>query len=125
MISPSVRVSLAIRLRRVSATEGKTGDVGVMAGVPVGVGVPGAKKLLLTEGEGELGDCRFNALGAGVRRRTSGRGSSFDGLDFDFEDVRNFIEGFLETAVSEVERVGGSTASDVVELELDAQVYIT
>ena len=40
MISPSVRVSFAMRRRRVSAADGKTGEVGVSAGVPVGVGVP-------------------------------------------------------------------------------------
>lgn len=41
MISPRVRDSFAMRLRRVSAGVGNTGVVGVMAGVPVGVGVPG------------------------------------------------------------------------------------
>ena len=54
--------------------------MGVTTGVPVGVGVPnGDSKLLLTDGAGEFGEARFNALGAGVRRRTSGRrGGSFD-----------------------------------------------
>ena len=40
-------------------------------------------------------------------------------------DGLNFIEGLLESALSEVVRTGGSTAREIVELALDAQVYTT
>ena len=77
MISPSVRVSFAIRLRRVSATDGNTGVVGVMAGVANGVGVPGVTGVnspLLVDGAGDCGGARFSAFGTAATRRTSADG---------------------------------------------------
>lgn len=58
MISPSVRVSFAMRFRRISAGEGKTGVVGVMTGVPVGVGVSGTMRVSFAKdvADGGLGE---------------------------------------------------------------------
>jgi len=62
MFSPRVRLSLAMRLRRVSVAVGGTGVVGVMGAVDGVAGRRGSDK----------------AIGTALRRRTSGRGSSFE-----------------------------------------------
>lgn len=117
MISPSVRVSFAMRRRRVSVAEGNTGVVGVIAGVPVGVGEPGVTgvrgvrgvggtRRRLPDRSGECAPATLIARGAGARCSTSGCGSSFVGRDFERPGLSGF--GVLgSAAVSDVERAGG------------------
>lgn len=132
MISPSVRVSFAMRRRRVSVADGKAGVVGVAVGVglPSVDGVPGVRgalsRLLPAEGDGDFGalgvlgvDGSVRARGAEVSRRTSGRGVSCE-RDL---DLPNFMLGLRARTVSEDVRAGGG-ASETVELAEDGQAYM-
>lgn len=109
-ISPSVRVSFAIRLRRVSATDGNAGEVGVTVGVVDVDDVPvvGVRRVLGVDGAGEVGahECP-GVRGTALSRSTSGRGSS---LERDLGLCSSGVDGFI---LSESER-GGRRASDAV-----------
>lgn len=121
MISPSVRVSFAMRFRRVSAAVGKTGVVGVV--LPNEEGVPGVPGVAgsVSRAPGDLGaGGPASARGAAASRRTSGRGASAGcGLDLHL-DLPNFMLGLRERELSEVVREGGS-ARETVELALDGE----
>lgn len=126
MISPNVRVSFAIRLRRISAGVGKLGVVGVSTGVPVGVGVPGVSRPGVegvgvdgVDGVAEEGDCVSTVLGSGSRR--SIRGRRFSIAERDLNDL-NFIEHFFFSGGISALALPVGKASEMTELVNESEV---